>query len=44
MPGRDIPQLRRLFSVHPNTYQEQFEEDEYFGYDLGDDDDENEDT
>jgi hypothetical protein len=36
---RILPHLRRLFSVVPNTYLEQFEEDEYFGYDLDDDDD-----
>ena len=35
-----IPRLTRLFSVHPNTYQEQFEEDPELGYDVTDDEDE----
>lgn len=39
-----VPHLQRLFSVHPNTYQDQFEEDENLGYiDDEDEDDEDED-
>lgn len=35
-----IPRLRLLFSVHPLTYQEQFAENEDFGYQFDTDDDE----
>lgn len=32
----NLPHLTRLFSVHPRTYLDQFEEDENFGYEVED--------